>query len=293
MFGNRVLRHEEVDPSHSLMDAHAQLGTAASADTLRWIFSSPVLLLLDEFDTLSCSAERGNFRPTAASAPGPTTGVRACLPTTWSLTFGSLGVRSPHSVDERVQCEGFIRQQLKSHELMRDVVRLLDVPDKPVASLIRIPYLLSKVCGMAQMFRGHNLEELTLYELMAWGSARMQSKAKVGGDDADFIVYSRLPELALKQKTTWAADTDVEALTLDRASQMGFLRSNRPPLRFTHQILRDFFAALGIEAEYQRTGFACLREYLTARPELCATGCRCFRCYRAACTVWRTEGQHP
>lgn len=239
----RLAAHDWVKPAKTLAD-------------LRWLFSSPVMFLVDGMDTLPDPDQaQVSQHLEEMAALDDTLGLVVASREEKKTKAWLIRVRE---LNER-QLGKFLALKMEHSPSTRsqDVKRLLDLIDRPISRLVRNPYLLDKLCHLTETVK---LEDLNLYELMT--SYVEYRRVEYGSRDGTRIVCQWLPEVALLEKRTGEPVTPAAGSTTARYAQeaweMGFLRSPELPAQFTHDLLRDYFAARQLGEELALNGERCL-----------------------------------
>jgi hypothetical protein len=248
------------------LQAHGRIAPFLTLDRLQWIFSSRVMLLLDGVDALSRQEQvAAEERLKSAMTADPGMGMLAACRRASGLSLPLESMIAIRALNE-TQVREFVGTRLESSPSRQAaVLKLLDVIDRPVSRLLRNPYLLERICRIDNLSL---LGDFNLYELIA---ADVESSLRDHAEEGlARIVYQWLPQVALAEKRGLESNQPDGPATLDnarQAHQAGFLRGPDLPVRFQHDLLRDFFAARGLGLEFARVGSACLSECISL-PEL-------------------------
>jgi len=287
-----TLRLENSEP-HSL-ESHIWLRKVATISNLKWLLSSPVMFLLDDFDmlpyeqriSLSNNLSELLLHYIEPINPNPEPGMIVAL--RW---WKGPRIELDHQIDicslNEVQFDQFISAKLNSeNKRLISIRKLLDINDRPVYNLIRNPYLLNIVCTLTK--NDVNFEGLNLYKLMVAYVDQCFGNCDV--EEAKALAIRYLPEVALSSKfraiSIKYADLD-SSLTedlLELACKLDLLKySTNQQHQFSHNMLRDYFASYKIGTEISRLNreklseLVCLKTILNDLPEFSKEWTNVFR----------------
>jgi formylglycine-generating enzyme required for sulfatase activity len=237
--------------------AHAVMEKLGSLKDLQWLFSSPAMFLADGFDALPAERQTHvNSQIEELLSAYPEAGLIVAF-----REGRGPGVELWHHIRVRPlnerQLGDFLGSRGDAATVSSDAVgKLLDLIDKPISRLIRNPYLLDTICHIAD---AETLEDLNMNALMA--RYVEQRRREHRGEDGTRIAFQWLPDIALRQKAEIESATPVPAAArfAKQAWEMGFLRTPQLPVQFTHDVLRDYFAARKLAVEFAQRGVECLR----------------------------------
>ena len=247
------------------LTAHSFLARLASLNNIRWLFSSPVLFLMDNADGLPPEqlrvVEEGLHR---LEKVYPSAGVLVACRNEMVLEY-----KAAHWVQIRLLDGGQIAALLKApaDELFDD---LLGVTDRAISYDIRTPFLLALLSEVRE--RAGRVEGWNLYRLM---SLFVEHRVELEPPATSLeVVEEWLPGVALANKTRARAGqspaTSPASHLFRRAAEVGFLRpeSGEGAAQFTHGLVEDFFAARELLNRIRREGAASVESLLPDPPHL-------------------------
>jgi formylglycine-generating enzyme required for sulfatase activity len=248
------------DPIRQPMPCHLLLSTHATFESLRWLFSSPVYYLVDDFEALT-GRENEVWMSTAAlpgragclaavrcfQSPSVETGGR------WKTT--ALRGLTPEQLQELAQKQGN----------SRILPEWLGWTDRPLSRYLRNPFLATLVARLLQRQPGFPILESSLAEILDDGMKPDQNVDP-------YVWFDWLPRLALDIKQDGVC-TDDNLLIPERiaaARRMGLLRESASlkPVEFRHNLILDFFAACRVRQKAEGEGMRKGLSDLLGNPQL-------------------------
>jgi formylglycine-generating enzyme required for sulfatase activity len=229
---------------------HTLIGKLGSLENLRWLFSSPLYLLLDDIDQLSLDNHYQLERElNSLRTDNPEIGVLLTFRDGTVVQFVRLNNARIRQLDEDQ-----VEQILKEKGRHRSLLDLLDINDKPISSYLRNPYLLDIICELD--LTGDDLVNVNLGDILRLYVEN--GRRRIAGRLSVSIIEDWLPPIALKLKLTnrlreYSSDAEEQNRIL-AGRQMGILREfrDRNILQFRFGMLRDCFAAKQLVREVEQ-----------------------------------------
>src|SRR5271166_706077 len=238
------------------LSAHTWLARHSTSDAIGWYFSSPVLYLFDGWSA-DAQAQQPNLERWLETqhVDFPDAGMILAArlrdgpeERPWFERLFGCGQRIRIRPLDQQRVESFLKPI--PEEARSPLRELLTYSGRSASVLIRNPFLLSclietiRAKGAAQPVNaGVNLFSTlkSFVELRFSLDEASEELANGANDDAASIVGELLPDLAIARKLA-QAPPEIEARLIRQARRCGILH-RLDPLRFSHRLLEDYFAA--------------------------------------------------